>query len=67
MSTVEQEELKQAVKEAIKEIVAENSETLKDLLVEVLEDLALLQRMEEGRETELVSRDEVMNLLEPKH
>jgi hypothetical protein len=66
MSEVEQAELKQVVKDAIKEVVAENRETLKDLLVEVLEDLALLQRMEEGRETELVDRDKVMDLLEPK-
>jgi len=66
MSEVDQAELKQVVKDAIKEVVAENRETLKDLLVEVLEDLALLQRMEEGRETELVDRDKVMDLLEPK-
>jgi hypothetical protein len=65
MSTADQEELKQVVKDAIKEIVAENSETLKDLLVEVLEDLALLQRMEEGRQTEFVDRAEVMGVLEP--
>ena len=67
MSATEPQELKQVVKEAIKEVMAENSETLKDLLVEVLEDVALLQRMEEGRQTELVSRAEVMELLEPKH
>ena len=67
MSAAEPQELKQVLKEAIKEVMAENSETLKDLLVEVLEDVALLQRMEEGRQTELVSRAEVMELLEPKH
>ena len=66
MSETEQQEIKQAVKEAIKEAMIENSETLKDLLVEVIEDLALLQRMEEGRQTELVSREEIMELLEPK-
>jgi hypothetical protein len=66
MSAVEQDELKRVVKEAIKEVMAENSELLKDLLAEVLEDAALLQRMEEGRQTELVSRDQVMELLEPK-
>lgn len=67
MSTAEENELKQVVKDAINEVVAENRETLKELLAEVLEDLALLQRMEEGRETELVDREEVMNLLGPKH
>jgi hypothetical protein len=67
MSAVEQEELKQIVKNAIKEVVAENSEILKDLVVELLEDIALLQKMEEGRQTELVDRGEIMELLEPKN
>ena len=67
MSATEQQELKQIVKEAVRELVIENSEMLKDLLVEVLEDAALLRQMEEGRRSELVSRDEVMGLLEPKH
>ena len=67
MSSIEQQELKQAIKDAIKEVVLENSEIVKDVLVEVLEDIALLQRMEEGRQTELVGRKEVMELLERKH
>jgi hypothetical protein len=67
MSAAQQQELKQIVKEAVKEVMIENSEMLKDLLVEVLEDAALLRRMEEGRQSELVSRDEIMDLLEPKH
>jgi hypothetical protein len=67
MSLVEQHELKQAIKDAIKEVMLENREIVKDILVEVLEDAALLQRMEEGRQTELVGREEIMELLEPKH
>lgn len=66
MSAAEQEELKQVVKKAIKEVLIEDSGLFKDLLVEVLEDIALLQRMEEGRQTELVSREEIMECLEPK-
>ena len=45
----------------------ENSELVKEILAEVLEDVALLQRMEEGRQTERVDREEIMGLLEPKH
>ncbi|MEX0642008.1 MAG: hypothetical protein WD468_04870 [Pirellulales bacterium] len=67
MSAAEQQELKRAVKEAVKEAMVENSEMLKDLLIEVLEDTALLQRIEEGRKSELVNREQVMELLEPKH
>lgn len=66
MASVEQNELKQAIKEAITEVVRENSDLVKEILAEVLEDVALLQRIEEGRQTELVSRDEIMELLEPK-
>jgi hypothetical protein len=66
MSTAEQQDLKQVVKDAVKEVMLENSDMLKDLLVEAIEDVSLLQRMEEGRQTELVSRDEIMEILEPK-
>lgn len=66
MSTAEQQELKQVIKEAIREAVVENSDLLKDVLIELLEDAALLQRMEEGRQSEMMSRDAVMELLEPK-
>ena len=67
MSTAEQENLKQVVKDAIREAFTENREMVKELLAEVVEDISLLQRMEEGRDTELVSRDQIMQLLEPKH
>jgi mevalonate kinase len=67
MSTLEQQELKHVVKEAIKEVMAENSEMLKELVVETLEEIALIRRMEEGRQTEFVSRDVIMDMLEPKH
>ena len=63
VSAVEQQEIKQAVKDAVREAMIENNGTLKDMRVEVIEDLALLQRMEEGRETELISRDEIMGVL----
>ncbi len=66
MSTVERQELKQAVKDALKEVMLENSEMLKDILVEVLEDLALLRQMEEGRQTEFINRSEVIDHLESK-
>jgi hypothetical protein len=66
MSTVEQQELKQAVKDALKEVMLENSEMLKDILLEVLEDIALLRRIEEGRQSELINRTDVMDLLERK-
>jgi hypothetical protein len=66
MSSAELAELKRAVKEAIGEAMRENSDVFKEIVAEVLEDMAMLQRMEEGRNTELVDRQEIMDLLEPK-
>ena len=66
MSSSEQQELKQAIKEAIAEAVRENSDVVKEIFVEVLEDMALLQRMEEGRQSDFVSRSEIMDILEAK-
>ena len=66
MSTAEQLQLKQAVKDALKEVMLENSEMLKDILLEVLEDIAMLRRIEEGRQSELINRTDVMDLLERK-
>jgi hypothetical protein len=66
MSTADHQELKQVVKEAIREVMSEDTELLKDLMVEALEDFALLQRMEEGRQSDFVSREEIMEILEPK-
>ena len=67
MSVVEQQvDLKQLMKEAVKEALAENSEMLKELIAESIEDIAFLQRMEEGRKTPLVSRKKIMKILESK-
>jgi hypothetical protein len=66
MSEVEQAELKQVVKAAIREALVENQDLIKEVLAELMEDAALLERMEEGRKTEFVSRDEIMDLLEPR-
>ena len=64
MSVVEQQlDLKQLVKEAVKEALAENSDMFKEIVAEVFEDFALLQRMEERRQSELISEAEVMELL----
>lgn len=66
MSEVEQAELKQVVKAAIREAFVENQDIIKEVLAELMEDSALLQRMEEGRQSEFVGREEIMNLLEPR-
>jgi len=56
--------IKELFKQAIMEAMEEKREVVHDLLVEAMEDLAMIRAIQEGEETEQVSRDEVFKLLE---
>ncbi len=59
-----QETLKQVLKEAIAETLHEEREFLHEVFAEVLEDFALAEAIREGRETKVVDRDEVLQILQ---
>ena len=61
-----EEALKQAVKEALSETLFEQREFLHDVFAEVLEDFALAEAVREGRETKIVERDEVLQILQAR-
>lgn len=58
--------LKALLKEALVEVLEQRREWFSTLMVEALEDAALVQAIKEGEETDVVSRDEVFALLRPK-
>ncbi len=58
-TTVDQQELKGLIKEALLEIIEERRDLLRDVFEEVLEDIALARAIEEGNQSEPVSRAEV--------
>ena len=58
--------LKELFKQAIIEAIEEKRDVVHDLLVEAMEDLALIHAIQQGEETEPVSRDEVFSILEGK-
>ena len=62
-STVDQEQLKSLIKEALGEIIDERREMLRELFEEVLEEIALARAIEEGLLSDAVSREEVFALL----
>jgi hypothetical protein len=66
MSTISVEEayLRDLLKQAILELVQERRDVLQDILVEALEDLALARAIEEGESTEVVSKAEILQILE---
>lgn len=57
-------QLKELFKQAIIEAMEEKKDVVHDLLVEAMEDLAMIHAIEEGEETEPASREEIFNILE---
>jgi hypothetical protein len=56
-------QLKDALKLALIEVLEERSDLLRDVLAEVMEDVAMVRAIQEGEATEPVSRDEVFRAL----
>jgi hypothetical protein len=62
--SIDEAKLKQALKSAIVEILEERKDLVREVLEEALEDIALARAIEEGDQSELVTRDEVFDALE---
>ena len=56
-------QMKALLKAAIIEVIEENQEFVRDVLSEALERIAMSRAIDEGEQTPLVSRDQVLNAL----
>ncbi len=58
--------LKEIFKQAIIEAMEEKKDVVHDLLVDAMEDLAMIHAIQKGEGTDQVSRNEVFTILEGK-
>ena len=56
--------LKDLFKAAIVEVLEERQDLLRELFEEAIEDIGLARAIEEGEETELISREQVFELFQ---
>ena len=63
--SADDQKMKALFKEAIVEVMEENQDLVSSLLVEALEDIGLSRAIEEGKNSESVSREEVFKVLCP--
>lgn len=63
--SADDQKMKALFKEAIVEVMEENQDLVSSLLVEALEDIGLSRAIEEGKNSESVSREEVFKVLRP--
>jgi len=64
--TLNPEQIKEILKSAIVELIRDNREEVSEFLAEIIEDVAMERAIAEGETTELVSRESIFQLLEPK-
>ena len=62
-TTLDTNQLKELLKTAIVEILQEQKEVFTDIIVEAMEDIALVKAIEEGESTENVSREAIFKIL----
>ncbi len=63
-TSMDEAQLKALLKSAIVEVFEERRDFLRDLIADALEDIALARAIEEGENSESVTRDEVFKLFE---
>ena len=64
--SIDEAQLKDALKLALIEVLEERSDLLRDVLAEVMEDVALVRAIQEGEASDPVSRDDVFRALEAR-
>ncbi|CBN54714.1 MULTISPECIES: hypothetical protein [Kamptonema] len=64
--TLNPDQIKEILKSAIVELLRDNREEVSEFLTEIIEDVAMERAIAEGKTTEIVSRQSIFQLLEPK-
>ena len=63
-TSVDDEKLKQLLKEAFIEAIEEKRNVFYELIVDALEDIAMVRAIREGEQSKTVARQEVFSLLD---
>ena len=65
MTAVEERRVKQMLKAAVTEVLAERQDLLQDALRESLEDMAIIRAIQLGEKSPLISHKKVLRRLQP--
>ncbi len=65
-TVIDEGKIKDLFKQAIIEAIEEKKDIVHDLLMEVMDDLAMIKAIEEGENSGSVGREEIFNILDGK-
>ncbi len=61
---IDENQFKEALKTALVEVLEERSDLLRDVMAEIIEDVALARAIQEGEGSEPASREEIFRILD---
>ena len=62
--TIDDKKMRDIMKEVIIEMMKENKEGFRNLIVEAMEEVGLAKAIKEGRQNKFINEDKILNLLE---
>jgi signal transduction histidine kinase len=65
-TAIDDGKIKELIKQAIIEAIEEKKDIVHDLLMEVMDDLAMIRAIEEGEDSGNAGREEIFNILDGK-
>ncbi|MFZ1320329.1 MAG: hypothetical protein WAT71_02110 [Ignavibacteria bacterium] len=61
---LDKKDLKPLIKETLCEMIRDNNEEIKEMIIEAIEDIALANAVREGRKGEYVRENQILKILE---
>ncbi len=61
---IKDDEIKSILEDIVFKLFQDNKEIFRDIVEEVIEDIALCKAIEDGRKNEFVSQEKIMRMLE---
>ena len=61
---IEDKEIKEIIEDALYKLIVERQDLFKEIIEDIIEDIAMTNAIREGRKNRFVKKDEIMELLE---
>ena len=62
--TLSEEQIKDMLEEVVLKLLVDNKDMFREIIEEVIEDLALSKAIEEGKESEFVDEDKILEIID---
>jgi len=62
--TLSEEQIKDMLEEVVLKLLVDNKDMFREIIEEIIEDIALSKAIEEGKESEFVDEDKILEIID---